>query len=247
MPTILTKELDELLLFGYIRTQNKKSNKSIPVAIIKLSLRYYYHELFAQLKWSLKDKSKDRVKLIESNKCAVNNCSQGTYGWILPDSQPVHQGVTCWRLDINSQSFNAWIAFGVTCTKTISNDFSTDPLDVYAISHNSIFLNDKSTSYHNMQTNNMPSYAGSRHQRGGQIGSVIRRERYKVDILFDADKGELKFAVLMSNYSKNELKAMSLARLQFIIERAYQMGWRDSKSKCIEAILQTQYARKNDK
>ena len=107
------KELDDLLVFGYVRF-NYESETTIPNALIKLFFTFY-HSLYEILKFSTKWCSNDGFEFLDSNKC-IKRILSSTHDYrnILADCDPAFEGIHCWRVKVhNPTKCSRWVVWGI--------------------------------------------------------------------------------------------------------------------------------------
>ena len=185
--------LDELLVFGYIRTQIL-INYDIPIDIYKLCYKFF-HLLSEILTFSDELKSKDGIQLSHDKTYAIKKSVGHKY--VLTASDPVFTGIHCWRvLSLNPQ--RSWMMWAVS-RKEVFQDYSYD--FAWGISYdNQWFPWD-----HDLQGNGVVNNEIDLHH--------FHKEKCQVDILLDVDKKELKICLVGECSQDKEAKITNISYL----------------------------------
>ena len=98
MATETKHEIDELLVFGYIRCDIDIDDDEIPMDIINLCM-LFYHLNFEILSFSTEFCGQDIYQFTQNNQCVT--VLESGHNFILADVEPVTQGIHCWRIQVN--------------------------------------------------------------------------------------------------------------------------------------------------
>lgn len=98
MTTKTKKEMDELLMYGYIRCDIGINNDDIPLDIMNLCMKFY-HLNFELLPFSQEFCSDDTYQFTENNQCIT--VIADNHKFIVADVEPVTTGVHCWRVQVD--------------------------------------------------------------------------------------------------------------------------------------------------
>ena len=180
------KQKDELIVYGFVKT-NYTNEAVFPSALIDLCF-LFYHIQYEILKWSTRYKSKG-LQLTMDNTCiAEQSSNKSGYKYSLCDTDPVKSGKFCWRFEIFNPS-RWWFSICVGQPGKAYPNEGTSKHGVYGVGTDPNwypYIYAKGNRFRN--TNN-------KHKGNWSHPSKIH-SKYHIDMLFDADIGELQLCML---------------------------------------------------
>ena len=123
----------EYIVHGYIR----RMMTDIPNDIIKICLSFYLLD-YQILKWSQEYKTNDEgLILLDNDKCVKRTdyvANDRLHRWMMPDIEPVDNGIHCWRVKILNPTSN-YLFFGISQKKMYFTHGTADKYDasIYGI------------------------------------------------------------------------------------------------------------------
>ena len=179
----------EYIVHGYIR---RLMIADIPSDIIKMCLSFYLLN-YQILRWSKEYKTNDAgLILFDNDKCVKRTdyvTNQRLYRWILPDIEPVDNGIHCWRVKISNPG-SKYLFFGVSQKKMYADQFKSDKYDksIYGISGGNYYKKWRPSA-----TNTNKIDLAHFWLKDGEI-----------DIYLDIIESEVKFKVVGLQYNNND-------------------------------------------
>eukprot|EP01083_Nonionella_stella_P056458 148639_1 len=174
------KAEDRLTVHGFIRTVYDNTNENLfPDALVDLCFLFYHVE-YVVLRFSTKYK-REGVELTNDNKClAEQPKSLDGYKWVLCDTEPVQSGRHCWRFYIVNPNA-LWFSTCVAQAHTQYTNNGTSAINcAYGVGTDP----------------NWYPYTRASVKHEGKWNHPIGLEEYHVDMLFNADIGELQLCIV---------------------------------------------------
>eukprot|EP01084_Bolivina_argentea_P125637 222576_1 len=176
-----SKETAKLISEHWCRTILNRITISMTDIISIITLFCYRDPKILQ--WSTIFKSPNGyLKLIDDRKCVQRNDTERyLYEWIMPDIDPVLNGIHCWRVHVSNPA-QSWILFSVSPKKMYASDHYCGPS-----THEDVWGIGKYPGNIYPKKNNKDK----KHNDGNRsiFYSIIKP--FDVDILLDVDHGEL--------------------------------------------------------
>eukprot|EP01084_Bolivina_argentea_P259936 438818_1 len=170
-------ELDQFLLSGYIR-ENAAACAIIPTEIIQMCFSFY-HIKCEILQFSVTHKSKRGI-MLDLNNTRATLSDVPPYQWILCDIEPVTDGIHCFRFQIHNPSKKR-MSFGMGMLRMYEDaPLSQQGKDVYAIGYQMYY----------------PIHEILYSKETYPYPKMRKIVDFHLDMLFDADKGEIRYAML---------------------------------------------------
>ena len=169
-----------VMIWEYWFRMELPNNKITIEDISKIMITYY--NIARILKWRKKEKG---YKFMDEDKCVkrftgghevqTNGCR-----WILPDIEPVNQGIHCWRVKVDhtrEDSEGGWIVYGVSSPDPEMEDNTWGQTDVWGVAYNRCWW---------------PS--GKATNKG--VPQHLYQKNLEVDISLDLEDGILKIGIV---------------------------------------------------
>ncbi len=184
------KQKDEFTVSGYIRQQ---SNNTLifPAALIDLCF-LFYHIKYEILKWSTEFKT-EGLELTDDGRCIAEQSAETTkklrgYKYALCDAIPIKFGKACWRFRINNPS-RYWFSTAIAKPNIQYPNDGTSKHGVYGVG------TDPNWYPYSFSSTNRWRNTNDKHS-GNWSHPSKTHEIYHIDMLFDADIGEVQFCML---------------------------------------------------
>eukprot|EP01083_Nonionella_stella_P258021 882490_1 len=190
----------ELLVSGYV----KSCHLIIPNDIIELCFIFYYATLVhLQFSDEWRSNEDDRgLELSDNNKCVQrmsvrlhqNHRSYTFFRWIMVDTDnPIYAGIHCWRIKVENPS-KGWYSIGLGPLKRYKNKGTAKMKHVCGFGMNKIAtIYPRKHDAHDLRS-----------------GSEFNHCECEIDMLFDANKGELSFALVQDQLIQFKIWAIPI-------------------------------------
>ena len=192
------KQKDALIVYGYIHQQiinNTIPNFIFPAALIDLCL-LFYHIKCEILKWSKVWKT-PLLQLTHDDTCIGSQSSGDNqkklrgYKYALCDTLPIKTGIVCWRFQIKNPN-RYWYSTSIAKPNTEYPNDGTSKHGVWGVGTD--------PNWYPYNKSSAGRWREGHNNHSGNWGypnkEITSNGVYHIDMLFDADKGEIQFCVL---------------------------------------------------